>query len=245
MKLLISLISFVALGGALAAGTFAVFTDIAGPARTTFAAGNVDIAVNGQNPWTEVGLRATSAEGATALKPSQTGWIEARVRNVGDNPIYLWKRIGNKVDSGGSGGYDCPGIGLVSSEPECEAEQALGRREDGVSYVTIYDLVIQKDAGPPLILRADGGVPGVMDGDDASVHGQSGYWTYLGGLLPGEELLVRQSFHLDSTTGNFQQGDVTTFNLAFYASQVEGACRTPAGAECPSPMPSIGTDFPE
>ncbi|MDP3065024.1 MAG: hypothetical protein Q8O40_17745 [Chloroflexota bacterium] len=245
MKLLISLISFVALGGALAAGSFAVFTDTETTAGTAFAAGTVDIAVNGQNPWTEVGLAATSAEGSTALKPSQTGWIEARVRNVGDNPIYLWKRIGNKVDSGGSEGYDCPGIGLVSSEPECAAEQALGRREDGISYVTIYDLVIQKDADPPITLFADGGVPGVLDGDDQSLHGRGGYWLYLGDLLPGEELLVRQSYHLDSTTGNFQQGDVTTFDMAFYASQVVGACRTPAGAECPFPMPGIGTDFPE
>jgi len=235
MKLLASIVSIVALGSALAAGSFAVFTDTETTTGTTFAAGTVDIEVNDQNPWTEVGIPATGASGDTLLKPSQVGTMAAVARNVGDNLVYLWMRMGDKVDSGGVQSYLCPGIGLVSSEPECAAEQALGHREDGISYHTIYKLVIQEPPGSPTTLK-----------DGQSVHARSGYWVYLGDLPPGGEIMVTQSFRMDAVlSGNFQQGDKITFKVSFYASQVEGACRTPAGAQCPSPMPSIGTDFPE
>ena len=59
------------------------------------------------------------------------------------------------------------------------------------------------------------------------------HWIYLGVLQPGESILVKQSYHLDSAVDNWGQSDKVTFDMEFVAQQIEGALPDPPGDVLP------------
>jgi len=52
--------------------------------------------------------------------------------------------------------------------------------------------------------------------------GVASHWIYLGILEPEERMCVKQSYHLDSTVGNWGQSDRVFFEMDFMAQQTEG-----------------------
>lgn len=54
-------------------------------------------------------------------------------------------------------------------------------------------------------------------------------WIYLGILLPGESMVVIQSYHLDKDVENWGQSDQVTFDMEFMAQQIEGELPPPPG----------------
>jgi len=63
-------------------------------------------------------------------------------------------------------------------------------------------------------------------------NGVKSHWVYLGELEPEAFMCVKQSYHLDSSVGNWAQSDRVFFDVDFMAQQVEGA-------DVPQPEPVL------
>ncbi|MDP3065025.1 MAG: TasA family protein [Chloroflexota bacterium] len=246
MKPLLSIVTLLVGLGAVIGGTFAVFTDTETTSGSTFTAGTVDIAVDGQNPWAS-SYQVSVGEQTGGLKPSQTGYITFDIGNVGDNPVHVWKMVSNVRDGGGLTAYDCrtliPAV-PVSSEPECQAETALAGTVTNISTKIIYDLSILPP-GPsptPVVLIADTGVLGELEITDYSLADRVGLWIYLGVINPADTMVVTQSYHLVTSAGNEYQGDTSTFDIDLFASQVEGAAIDPCGDPLSTLSPPVPGD---
>jgi predicted ribosomally synthesized peptide with SipW-like signal peptide len=244
MKPILSVVTLLVGIGVAIGGTFAVFTDTETTTGSTFTAGTVDIAVDGENPWAS--SYQVSLGTQTALKPSQTGLITFPIENVGNNPVHVWKMVSSIVDGGGLAGYPCPAPVAtgVSSEPECEAETLLGV-VNNISTKIIYDLSITPEGAPgPVVLIADTGTPGVLDLGDESLADRADIWIYLGVMQPLDVMEVSQSYHLVTAAGNEYQGDTSTFNINLFASQQEGAAIDPCGDPLnPLVPPALGDEL--
>lgn len=222
----ISLVSAVAFGA-----TKAYFTDTETKTGNTFAAGTIDIAVDGQNPWAR-----TTPYQLEDMKPSQVDYANFVIQNVGTNPANVFK----KVDIDTEGETD----GIVS-EPECvdgggvwvSNPTSPGAREctspDGHVYVPkndistairydlkvwVYDIdPIQNPTAEPKwwqFIYTD-----AMDKRLSTLNHQD----VLLGMIPvGWYMKVEQSYHMDSDTGNWAQGDQMTFDITLTAEQLKG-----------------------
>ena len=76
----------------LSASTFAYFSDIETSTGNTFTAGTIDFSVDDQNPWNR-----ENYEIAVDVKPCETYYDEVTIKNVGNNPMDVWKHIKNVV----------------------------------------------------------------------------------------------------------------------------------------------------
>src|SRR3972149_7734252 len=85
--------------------TRAFFSDTETSSGNTITAGTIDISVDNQNPWS-VQQPGTIAD----MKPSYVRWTRHEVKNVGTNPLKLWKHI-KDVQTSDNG----------QTEPECTA----------------------------------------------------------------------------------------------------------------------------
>ena len=230
MKKIIGLIIGVAaVIGLVASGTWALFTDTEGPQQVQLGAGTVDIAVDGENPWTgEIVI--------DDLKPCEVAYVEYVITNVGENPVVVYKhlRTGNgddpaqdpvdPVTSTGILAYP-PGAAEFSSEPECVVAQLEGTDLNDIHNLIRYDLSSEVTAG--------------FDGVDPTLDATEGWHqieydenvfmgelfcesVVLGSIMPGGSMHVIQSYHLDGEAGNIYQGDCVTFYVQFEAVQIEG-----------------------
>src|SRR3989344_801556 len=68
--------------------TRAFFSDTEASSGNTITAGTIDISVDNENPWT-----ASENGQITDMKPSYVRWTKHVVKNVGTNPLKLWKHI--------------------------------------------------------------------------------------------------------------------------------------------------------
>lgn len=250
MKIIKSL-SVIAIVTAIAVGaTTAYFSDEEKAVGNTFTAGTIDISVDNQNPW------HTSWQNKLD-KPSQTNYMNFTIKNVGENPANIWKKIHVADENGGSAGYSCvysPNMTpvMVSSEPECQ--EGTGdythpyiERADLSSYM-VYDMSICKkinnnacelegDSGNQHPKANTGWVVIVDENDEVRVDNVNDIWIKLNSeLLPAEELLVSQSYHLKAWTDaaepeitNWAQGDVMTFDVVLEARQTDAPA--PNGAQ--------------
>lgn len=145
------------------------------------------------------------------IKPSTTHYMKFTINNVGENDADVWKRIPEATYSGGL-------------HPESELEEDPDDTINDIGRVIHYDMYVNTE---PLIQESDG----------YYVDGVLGYWIYLGRLTPGESMVVEQSYHMDSETTNWAQGDIMTFNVELYAQQVLGGATAPQGE-----LPDYGRD---
>ena len=201
-RILLSAASIAAAGALIIGATFAFFSDTETSSGNILTAGTIDITVDGENPWTE-----TYSEELTDMKPSQVRWIEFPIRNVGSNPAVVWKHIGNVVNDEG-----------VLTEPECDAYggEWIGSECSGGTVKNNIDKVITYD------MEVDGTV--LIDEDwGVTIRDIKSLWVPLGRIEPGEDILVRQSYHIQATAGNEYQGDKMTFDIDLYAEQLLGA----------------------
>jgi predicted ribosomally synthesized peptide with SipW-like signal peptide len=191
--------------GLVGAGITAYFNDTEQSTSNTFTAGTVDIEVDDENPWTS-SYQVTLGDDDVYLKPCETGIISIDVTNVGNNPVVLWKHIGDVVCT--TGNTDFEGF---SSEPEKKAAENNGDVDkNNIDKWIIYDLKVGDDI---IFIDADGLV----------INDIQSMWMPIGTLQPGDTVTMEQSYHLKAETGNWAQGDVMTFTIDLYAEQRLGA----------------------
>jgi predicted ribosomally synthesized peptide with SipW-like signal peptide len=186
-------------------GTYSYFSDTETSTGNVFTAGTIDIDVDGDNPW-------TSTYSLDDMKPSQTGWIEFVINNVGGNPVDVWKHIHvTGCDHG------------EETEPEIEECGGTDVRCWLPPYI-IYDLWTSMRG---YVVHPD---------QQIRVDNVDCMWIYLGRIPAGESMTVKQSYHLASwedapveAVTNWAQGDTMTFDIELYAEQVSGV--GPIGAE--------------
>lgn len=201
-KILLSLSVIAAVATIAVGGTIAYFTDTETSTGNTFTAGTIDIAVQGENPWTQNGQYLFGN-----LEPSDSEDINVTLKNVGTNPVVVWKKV-SAVNNGGT-----------MSEPECFAENGTAWNEstksctgntavDNIDTQFVYSMKI----GDGDNIKKDWGVT-VSDINDL--------WIPLGRLDSGAELAVNQNYYFKETAGNKYQGDMMTVSITFYAEQLD------------------------
>jgi predicted ribosomally synthesized peptide with SipW-like signal peptide len=212
----VAVIAFVA---AIAVGaTSAYFSDEEKAVGNTFTAGTIDIAIDGENPWTK-------HYDIPDLKPGETGYINFNIQNVGANPVNVTKNLSGFDGNTGSTGYVCTTLNNlpVSSEPECVAATTVGSDKNDLESQIIYDLSVevynaqeQKTWWQTIYTDAEGkSLANVYIGED-----QSPVYVTLGMIPVGGHMKVTQSYHFDKDAGNIYQGDVLSFDITIKGEQL-------------------------
>lgn len=188
----------------LVGATTALFSDTETSGGNILSAGTIDIAVDGENPWTK-----TYSDHLEDVKPCQEREVTFVIKNVGANPLRLWKHL-----------KDIENTDNLQSEPECGelggtwhddptapwCDYGVNQSEDGIDTVIDYDLYV----GGGAIIHGDDGITV----DDIESH-----YIYLTELQPDQEVEIKQSYHMRADTANWAQGDKMTFDIELYAEQ--------------------------
>lgn len=200
--------------GGYVARSGAWFTDTESVLGNTLDTGTIDIAVDGQNP-----VAANKHYELKDLKPSQHGYIDEVIKNVGTNPLNLFKTVGTFKETE-----------LISSEPKCLALSGTWTGTDCTGEVTPTDLAsrINYDLRVELYREnptGDGQVKPVwwetiyLDSDGKKLDALNK--VYLGMVPAGWYMKVMQSYHMvSSDNDNRYQGEKLTFDMTFDAEQL-------------------------
>ncbi|OUJ18762.1 M73 family secreted endopeptidase [Methanonatronarchaeum thermophilum] len=225
-KVLFSVMLIGLIGVAAGAGTFAFFSDTE-EADGVFMAGTIDIAVDGENPWSQ------SYEMIDMKPCKQVEDANVNITNVGTNPALIFKHINvtdyntglelftaptcdncnnNDVTPQVVDNNDCEWWcgEEFSSEPEWTAEKQLGERVDDIHNVTEYSITID---GELIDLECFLGLEDVTVGDIECKY------MFLGVLDNGDSMMVNQTYKLSADAGNEYQGDQFNFKMKFIALQ--------------------------
>ena len=211
MKKILGLtIAIVLIIGLVAGGTWAYFTDTETSGPNTFAAGTIDIAIDGANPWSG----SFTIEDA---KPCETWFVEYEITNVGTNPCVIWKHLSGFVTGGGTAVYPATNS-TCSSEPEwkVDASDTINDLHNWIWY-DLYSEVID-----PLTGGTTDQWHQTLYNENVHIGSLQSVLVPLGSLPPGGKMYVLQSYHLDAATGNEYQGDTLTFTVEFFAQQMPG-----------------------
>lgn len=213
-KIIISLAMIAAVGAVVVGATTAFFSDTETSVGNTFTAGTIDISVDGQNPWNDSWSNYLD-------KPCETNYMTFTIKNEGENPAKIWKRLTSIVNGPGAINY-CE----ASSEPEWFDGGGTGDESactgdyierDTLSAFMIYDMAIcvlneaggncpmtlvhtdvnDKEYYQPIIDGTNGWVVVIDEDDQVRVDNVVDTWIQLSeGLGTGESLIVSQSYHL-------------------------------------------------
>ncbi len=223
-RILFSLLSIAAISGMAFALTRATFTDTEVSKDNTFDTGTIDIAVDGSNPWT-----TNVPYNLTDMKPSQVGYIDFVVHNVGTNPVNLSKSLTNfaiaEVAQSESKCFEIGGQWNDATEPKCTG--------GNLPLVTDMKNTIKYDLRVELYSTDPTGNTSVtpywwetiyLDSDDVRLNNLPASM-YLGMIPVDHYMKVIQSYHMDSATGNNYQGEKLTFDIVLDAEQLTGTLR--------------------
>ncbi len=208
-RILISVLTITVVAIVGFAVTRAYFSDTETSRGNELTAGTIDISVDDQNPWTK-----TYSDALADMKPSQVRWVEFTIRNVGENPVVVWKHIGVTGTSTGT-----------VTEPECTSQGGVWDNGaeacdwDGSGTMKVDKNNLDK------VITYDMKVDNTVLIDDAwgvTIRDINSLWIPLGKLDKNHEMVVRQSYHLKANAGNQYQGDKMTFNIDLYAEQLLG-----------------------
>ena len=97
-KLILSVATISMALAVLGGATVAYFSDTETSTGNLFTTGTIDIAVDGENPWSSV-----AEFQMLDMKPSYTEYVDFTIENVGTNPANIWKELKNYVIKGGLG----------------------------------------------------------------------------------------------------------------------------------------------
>ncbi|MEA2056710.1 MAG: TasA family protein [Patescibacteria group bacterium] len=205
-KILTSALVLVATVSAVALGTSAYFSDTETSTNNTFTTGTIDISVDGENPWENIGHFDIAD-----MKPSTVFHREVTLSNTGNNPVNLWKKVTDINYDGGE-------------HPESELAEDPNDNINDIGSAIRYDMSLD---GEEIIAESDNFV--MDDGSNqldntTAIHGK---YIYLGRIEPGMDMVVTQSYHMDASVTNWAQGDVMTFDVEFYAQQTSGGAPAP------------------
>jgi len=187
-------------------GTWAFFSDTEESTDNTFTAGTIDLEVNTENPWTSAAVTTELDD----VKPCEVRWVEITLKNVGENPMDVWKMIRDVT---------CAENGII------EPEQAWYTANPGLSPKNDIDTVIIYDLEIDAVMEIEETEDLMINPDIAD------YYIYLGTLAKDATMVVRQSYHMAGDTGNWAQSDTMTFTIEFFAQQTVG--------NAPSPTPEL------
>jgi len=212
-RIFLSLITIAAVSLVGFGATRAFFTDTETKTGNTFSSGTIDIAVNNQNPWEQ-----TSAYELKDMKPSQTEYINFTINNVGTNPVNVWKKITLGEEKSGT-----------VTEPECVDQEGNWNGQtcvfssngdnNHISSVINYDLSVK-------VYRAGDTQPYwfqtiYTDSDNKTLDKlDQERGEFLGMIPAGGKMEVSQSYHMQSDTPNWAQGDILTFDITLFAEQL-------------------------
>src|SRR3989344_1822398 len=218
MKRILLSIMTIALVATVAVGaTRAYFTDTEQSLGNTFSTGTIDIAVDGQNPCT-----SENQFNLIDMKPSQVDYANFIIQNVGTNPANVWKKVSitNREDG-------------VISEPECiENGGTWSNGCTGGSYnpnnnidtAIRYDLKVwvydQDPSNPEALPKWWQYI--YTDEMNKRLNTLDGIDVFLAMVPAGWWMKVEQSYHMDSETTNWAQGDKLTFDITLTAEQLKG-----------------------
>jgi len=216
-KILLSIVVIGAVAAMAIGGTVAYFSDTETSTGNTFTAGTIDIAVEGQNPWTQ-----TATLSVRDMKPSQHEYTEYVIHNVGTNPANIWKKIHVTEETEG-----------VLTEPECEAyrgdwvnNQCIEGTSinNNISSIVRYDMAVwvynvdpgEYPSAQPIWWQV------IYTDEMAKMLGTLDNTDVLLGMIPANWYMkVQQSYHMDADAGNEYQGDGMTFDITLTAEQLK------------------------
>lgn len=201
-RILLSLMTIAIVVTAGIYSTRAYFSDSEQETGNTFSTGTIDISVDETNPWTR-----TAPYSLLDMKPDVVKYIEFKVKNVGENPVVLWKKI--KVASESTG---------IVTEPECTDQGGTwngslctgGTDDNNIAKNIHYDMTV-------------GGVTLIPESWNIMIKDVDDLWVPLGKVDANQEITIKQSYRLDKDTGNWAQGDIMTFDITLYAEQLLGS----------------------
>ena len=237
-KILLSVLSIAVVAGVVIGASSAFFSDTETSVGNKFTAGTIDIQVDEDNPWNNSWENLLD-------KPCETNYMTFTIKNVGQNPANVWKRLTNIVNGPGPELYH-----TASSEPEYfEGDGLLNDNgtpvtdsyveRDNISAFMIYDMSVclkgeqstcqlEGDVGNKAPVLNTGWVVIIDEANQVRVDNVVDTWISLyEELAPGAELVVSQSYHLmtwdDSgqpMVTNWAQGDTMTFDVELEARQL-------------------------
>lgn len=209
-KILLSVMTIALVAAVGFGATRAYFTDTESSVGNTFTAGTIDIAVDNQNPWSR-----TTPYQLVDMKPSQVDYTNFTITNVGTNPANVWKKVAGVVTSDD-----------VQSEPECvegggtwSGTACTGSyvAKDDIDTAIEYDLSVKvyNAAGTEIFYQT-------LYNKDKTISQITGNGTFLGMIPEGGKMDVTESYHMQSATTNWAQGDKMTFDIVLTAEQLKG-----------------------
>lgn len=214
-KILLSLVTIAAVGALAVGASRAFFTDTEKSVGNTFTTGTIDIAVDGNNPWSRNYSMGD-------MKPSQVGYINFVVKNVGTNPVNLYKTLGNFATTE-----------ITQSESKCFAiagtwEGSIctgGTLPNDMQKTIRYDMRVELYKEDPTAVTANNEMYWwetiYQDSDNIRLDALP-QQMFLGMIPVGHYMKVIQSYHMASETGNAYQGNNLSFDITLDATQLEG-----------------------
>jgi len=212
-RIIISLSIVGAVAAAVVVGTTAFFSDTETSTGNTFTAGTIDIAVNGENPWSQTGQYVFKD-----MKPSQVEYSNFTIKNVGTNPVNVWKKVDVvSEEENGINEPECVAYGGTWSGGTCNNPTNV---KNDISSVIQYDLSVK-------LYSSDHATSPVweqtlynLDKTIAQIQGGNG--TFLGMIPKGWHMDVVESYHMKNEAGNEYQSDKMTFNITLTGEQLRG-----------------------
>lgn len=199
-KILKSLSIIVAVAAVVVGGTVAYFNDTEVSEDNVITAGTIDIEVNDQNPWSQNGKYTFSN-----LEPSDDVDIDVVLKNVGTNPVVIWKKVEVDENTGETSEPECVAIGgsWDDTNNTCDKDDT-----NDVSTQFVYSMDINSSVN-------------IDEAWDVRVSDIDGLWIPMGRLNSGDTLDVDQNYYFDENAGNEYQGDEMTIDVTFYAEQLD------------------------
>ena len=208
-KILLSIVTIGLVSTAVFGVTRAIFTDTETNTGNTFSTGTIDIAVDNQNPWT-----SSTPYQFIDMKPSQNEYSNFSIQNVGTNPANVWKKVEKVSTEGG-----------LMSEPECLAQNGTwtgtdctgGDEKSDIDTVIDYDLSVKVYSVNNTEIFNQ-----VLYNKDVTLFTIKDTEMFLGMIPAGGHMDVTESYHMQSDTDNWAQGDKMTFDIVLTAEQLTG-----------------------
>lgn len=209
-KILLSLVTIGVVSVAGFAVTQAFFSDTEVNEDNTINAGTIDI---------DLGESQTLPVNINDMKPSYVRWTKHVVRNIGTNPVKLWKHIKDiQTDENNI------------TEPEQTWYDENGGPKNDIDTAIVYDMYVGGIVVGDEVTEEnnwygghnEGGQVIIDEADGITLHDIESVFVDLGEIAPNEEITVWQSYHMKDETGNWAQSDQLTFDIEFYAEQVNG-----------------------
>jgi len=211
-KIILSISAIAAVAAIAISGTVAYFSDTETSSGNTFTAGTIDIAVNGENPWSQTGQYVFGD-----MKPSQVEYSNFTIKNVGTNPVNVWKKVDVvSEEENGINEPECVAYGGTWSGGTCNNPTNV---KNDISSVIQYDLSVK-------LYNSDQATSSVWEQTlynlDKTIAQINATGTFLGMIPAGWHMDVVESYHMKNEAENEYQSDKMTFNITLTGEQLKG-----------------------